>query len=426
MKATNITREAHGFVDVRRNGEGGVTYKCLKCGLVQEANAYYEADHKTMMAHAAQCSGEARQQPRAVQVHIGTDIEALNEQVKLFAGHIKACIPNGKDLTNDEAIALARISMATDLSPFIGEVWYIHGLGPHIGIRGLRRKAKEQGLYSKSFRAMRNEEIEEHDVRPCDVGYICELFRHDLTKEAAEINRLAGQPIIPIKPVVGIGIWRKRYEEIAQYKDDRVPHGKSPAWVAKKRAEADALSQAYDIGINLPYSDVGNHNLEVADTEDAGWSVIPEDPRDTALPVEYSRGRAKLFKAEEAAQVVQREVAHNAERHAQADASAAPNLDDTVAKYKDVELELPPWVEEIRAAVEAHPQASDPLTVSNGSFVKQLELSAGRKVPVEQFRAFVQVVLTHPLDEVTFGEAAVLMDVINADDFEAKVVGLLS
>jgi len=62
----------------------------------------------------------------------------------------------------------------------------------------------------------------------------------------------------------------------------------------------------------------------------------------------------------------------------------------------------------------------------NGGFVNQLEISAGRKVSVEQFRAFVEVVLTHPLDEVTFGEAAILMDVINGKDFEAQVVGLLS
>lgn len=414
MKATAQTHKATDFVDVRRNGEGGTTYKCLRCGLTREANAYSETDYKAMLNHAARCKGNAKPQIRAVQIHASTDIEAENELVRLFAGQIKACIPNGKDLTDSEAIGLARISMATDLSPFTGEIWYIPKKGPHIGIRGLRRKAKEQALYSKDFRAMRDEEIEEHDVRACDVGYICELFRHDLTKEAAQINQLAGQPVIPIKPIIGVGIWRLAYKEIAQYKDDSVPHTKSPAWVARKRAEADALSQAYDIGINLPYSDVGNHNLEIADTEDAGWSVVvPEENEAT-----------------------HRETAHNAERRAEAlanmqpwvaDASeaAAANFDPAVvAGYKDGTLELPTWVAEIRKAVEAHPESSDP--VHSGSFVKQLEVSAGRKVPVEQFRAFVQIVLGHLLDEVTYGEASILMDAINADDFEAKVVGLLS
>ena len=103
---------------------------------------------------------------------------------------------------------------------------------------------------------------------------------------------------------------------------------------------------------------------------------------------------------------------------------APATFQGVVAKYTNG-LELPVWVEEIRATVGAHPQASDPVG-GNGSFVKQLEISAGRKVPVEQFRAFIQIVLGHPLADITFGEASVLMDTINADDFEAKVIGLLS
>lgn len=397
MKATAKTRQAADLVDVRRNGEGNTTYKCLKCGFTIESNAYHEKEYKIMVQHAAQCNGQDT--ITAVVPVPKTDIEALNEHVKMLAGHIKKCIPNGETLESSEAIALARISMATDLSPFTGEVWYIPKKGPHIGIRGLRRKAKEQSLYSKSFRAMTPEEIKEHDVRTAagDVGCMCELFRHDLTKEAAEINQMAGSPVIAIKPIVGIGIWRKAYKEIAQYKDDPVPHGKSPAWVARKRAEADALSQAYDIGINLSYADEPSGYLEAADADDAGWSVLP--PED---------------------EVMRREAAINGERREQPTA----NFEAVIAAYKSGERELPPWVAEIRQAVEEHPKASDP--VDNG-MIQQLKMSATRKVAEGQFRAFVQVVLTHALEEVTFGGAAILMNnVINGPDFEARVVGLLS
>lgn len=399
MKATAKSRKVADFVDVRRNGQGGITYKCLKCDFTIETNAYHEKEYKTMVQHAAQCDGQDMTRA-VVQAHKDTDIEALNERVRLLAGHIKNCIPNGGALDDSEAIALARISMVTDLSPFTGEVWYIPKKGPHIGIRGLRRKAKEQSLYSKNFRPMTPEEIGEHDVRTDvgDVGYICELWRHDLTKDAAQINQMSAEVVIPIKPIVGIGIWRKAYKEIAQYKNDSIPHGKSPAWVARKRAEADALSQAYDIGINLPHADEPPGYLETADADDAGWSVLP--------PLED--------------EIIRREVAINGERREQ----PATDFEAVVAAYKSGERELPPWVAEIRQAVEEHPRASDP--VDNG-LIQQLKVSAARKVGKDQFRAFVQIVLPHALEEVTYGEAAILMnDVINGPDFEARVVGLLS
>lgn len=55
MKATETTQAAKDFVEVIRHDEGGVTYKCLKCGRTREANAYYDADHKAWMDHAAKC-----------------------------------------------------------------------------------------------------------------------------------------------------------------------------------------------------------------------------------------------------------------------------------------------------------------------------------------------------------------------------------
>jgi len=96
MKASKQTRETADFVDVRRNGEGGTTYKCLKCGHTVEANAYNEADYKMMLKHAANCTG-TKPEPKAVEVYNSTttDIAALNEHVKQLAGHIKASSRTG-------------------------------------------------------------------------------------------------------------------------------------------------------------------------------------------------------------------------------------------------------------------------------------------------------------------------------------------
>jgi len=55
-----------------------------------------------------------------------------------------------------------------------------------------------------------------------------------------------------------------------------------------------------------------------------------------------------------------------------------------------------------------------------------LNVSAQRKVAEAQFRAFVEIVLGNPLEDMTFGGSRVLMDVINGKDFEAQVVSLLS
>ena len=432
MKATAQTRRAALLVEVIRHGQG-VTYHCKKCGYEKEANAYYEADHNEMILHADRCVGTTKEEPSMknnVALEQYGERDALSEMVH----RVKHCVPNGKRLKDAEVLSLAQVALATGLNPFTGEIWYIPGKGPMAGIKGLRRRAREQSTYSVTLRAMSSVELEDHNVELGDVGRICELFRHDVLQKAVEINRIAGEMVVPVKPILGVGIWRK---------GDQIASSKSSTWMADKRAEADALRKGFDL-TELQYSDeVNGAQIEFMETA-GGWSVAPESKKDEIVTMrvdgklvtrriseeDEAMSREVVHNAKrEGDEAMHREVAHNAERRAEAfDASLpmpmASNLDDTIARYTDSKMELPAWVEEIRAAVEAHPQASDPVG-GNGSFVKQLELSAGRKVPVEQFRAFVQIVLTHPLDDVTFGEAAVLMNVINADDFEAKVVGLL-
>ena len=392
MKATAQTRRAALLVEVIRHDQG-LTYRCKKCGHVKEAHAYCAYAHKEMIRHADRCVGKTKEETSMTE---NAALQQYGERDTLseMTYRIKQCVPGGTRLQDNEVKSLAQVSLATGLNPFTGEIWYIPGKGPMAGIKGLRRRARKQSTYSVTLRAMRNDEPEEHNIKPGDVGRICELFRHDILAKAVEINRAAGEMVIPVKPILGIGIWRK---------GDQIASSKSATWMADKRAEADALRKGFDLS-ELQYSDeVNGSQVEFLETA-GGWSVMPEED-----------------------ETARREVAHNAERHAEADnaSTVAPDLDETIAKYKADADDgvLPTWIREIRAAVEAHPQASDPVG-GNGSFVKQLELSAGRKVSVEQFRAFVQIVLGHPLADITFGEASVLMDTINADDFEAKVASL--
>jgi hypothetical protein len=220
------------------------------------------------------------------------------KSLKHMAWRVKHCVPGGQRLGDDEAYSLAQIALATGLNPFTGEIWYIPGRGPMAGIRGLRRRAREQSTYSLDCRAMRGEEVTEHQIKPDDVGRTCALYRHDVLQRAVEINKAAGTEIVPVKPIIGVGIWRK---------GDNVPSGKSPVWVADKRAEADALRKAFDLS-ELPYSDeVNGISMESDDTTE--WTIIPEE-------------------------AIQREIVTNAERIAEIE--ELPHTEDAQAEIEQL------------------------------------------------------------------------------------------
>ncbi len=67
---------------------------------------------------------------------------------QIVIDRLRGMIVNGKNLTNQEIIALADYSLANDLNPFAGECYMIPNVGPTAGIAGYRRKAMEQ-LYKE-------------------------------------------------------------------------------------------------------------------------------------------------------------------------------------------------------------------------------------------------------------------------------------
>lgn len=191
------------------------------------------------------------------------------DRAKDIAAKIKLAVPGGAGLSDNEALSLATFAITSGLNPFTGECWYIPKKGPMAGIKGLRRKSSEQSLYSISIRAMDEGEVTEHEIQGKDVGRICQLYRHDILQEAVEINRAAGEVVIPLQPIIGVGIWRG---------GDQVARGKSAAWMASKRAEADALKKGFNIP--LPYSEEANGFDTVIEEEP--WEVLPPSEDKTA------------------------------------------------------------------------------------------------------------------------------------------------
>jgi len=64
-----------------------------------------------------------------------------------FAERLKLMVNNGRNLNDNEAMALAQYAVATDLNPFLSECYYLQGIGPGPGIAGWRKKAEEQLEY---------------------------------------------------------------------------------------------------------------------------------------------------------------------------------------------------------------------------------------------------------------------------------------
>lgn len=156
-------------------------------------------------------------------------------EVKALAARIMAVHPSAKRIGERGALLLAQLGVALGLNPLPG-TGHIHAwldddgfLAVHIGLEGRASLARRQSLYSVSTRPMRAEEADDHGLKPGDRGSIAELFRHDVTKQAAALG-------IPIKPIIGIGLARA---------NERVPKGRSLAWRASQRAIKDALRLAY-------------------------------------------------------------------------------------------------------------------------------------------------------------------------------------
>jgi len=174
------------------------------------------------------------------------------DEVKDLGVRLQSLMPSAQRFTTSEAMAVAQIAIAHRLDPFNGEVWGIKGddkwYGVMVGIKGLRkcatRQAKsEETVYWKEFVAVLPSKYGEPDT---SVVFEC-ILRDTATMQAygTALRTLtdSGVPykeavemIGPAPRVVGIGI--------------ASPNERSKMKInqrAKKRSEADALKQRFDV-----------------------------------------------------------------------------------------------------------------------------------------------------------------------------------
>lgn len=173
------------------------------------------------------------------------------------------------DFAERGALALAQVVVTTGLNPYVGEIWAlpkkqkggaIVGFTIMVGIKGLRRAARQQaeemGLvypyFRPTWRMLDEDEIALAGLCEGDRGLACELELF-LPADHVYYARYEHQPYT----LTGVGILRAASHSRME-----------PIQAMRKRAEADALKQGFD----LPFG-----------VEDNGDQVAPEDERDTAL-----------------------------------------------------------------------------------------------------------------------------------------------
>lgn len=204
--------------------------------------------------------------PTALQIY--ADRAEVNE----LAHRITKMLPSVQQLGNAGALALAQVSISLGLNPFIGELWAIPrkkgGFSLMCGIKGLRRAARIQakaddGMYVVTFRQVTQEEAAGLRINTGDLIRACDLYLDG--RKARAFQEFTGQ----IPRFTGIGVYRQGEATLM-----------NPIQVARKRAEADALKQAFDLPIGL------QEEVEQLANEDA--YPLPAEPA--------TRGRHKLLK----------------------------------------------------------------------------------------------------------------------------------
>jgi hypothetical protein len=177
-------------------------------------------------------------------------IYGKREDVLDLTKRLQATIPGGRKLSQDEALSLAQLSVAHGLDPFNGEAWIIPGSGLMVGIKGLRKAARraaneEDGTFWTEFIHV---PPSTYDAPEDAIVYECKLRDTISTQAWAKAVNIMTSANVPYKdaieaagpaPVrVGIGI-------ATPNEPSKMPIHQR----ARKRAEADAIKQRYDVSL---------------------------------------------------------------------------------------------------------------------------------------------------------------------------------
>lgn len=217
------------------------------------------------------------------------------DDVRELSTRIKTMLPGASKLSPNEIAALGQAALIHGLDPFNGEVWVIPGRGMMIGVKGLRKKAREQvkGNFWIDFREITNAEERERLRIPADaLAYEARLFdTENITAYANTVEKFskAGAPWEWIVETIGSKPYTVGYGVHLKGESTKM----LPVQAAMKRAEADAIKRRFDV----PFG------FEVSESEEpSGAGFIIEGEPDTGTSDESEqrkRDREALYGKDE-------------------------------------------------------------------------------------------------------------------------------
>lgn len=199
-------------------------------------------------------------------------------------------LPGADKLNAGQRLALAQGALAHGLDPFNGEIWMIPSRGLMIGVKGLRKKAREQvkGNFWCEFVEITDAEYRRRQRIPDGaLAYEARLFDSENLRTYAETcERLlkAGIPWEAVEKMVGAKPYTVGIGVLAAGEQTKM----QPAQCAMKRAEADALKRRFDVPFGLAVE------ADPEATEAGEW--IENEPAARPEPTPEERSAAEQAK----------------------------------------------------------------------------------------------------------------------------------
>ena len=180
-------------------------------------------------------------------------------------------LPGGAKLDKNAIAALAQGAILHGLDPLNGEIWYIPGRGLMVGIKGLRKKAREQvqGNFWIDFREITNpEERKRLRIPEGALAYEARLFDSENIRiyvDAVSQFTKAGIPWEAAREILGDKPYTSGIGVLAAGEQTKM----QPAQCAMKRAEADALKRRFDVPFGM------NVESDMEDSTGQPWADSP-------------------------------------------------------------------------------------------------------------------------------------------------------
>jgi len=204
------------------------------------------------------------------------------DDIREMADRIVKMMPGTVRLNQTEALTVAQIAVAHGLDPFNGEVWGLKGenekwYGTMVGIKGLRKCARRQAdSEGGTYWTEPPKRVDPKTYGAPETAIVYEIHLRDTVTMQAYGKSLhtliqAGMPYAEAVRMIGAApVWVGVGVATTDERSKMSIHAR-----AKKRAEADALKQRYDVQlIGVQYTEA---------SED-----IPEDaPQTEATDAEY-------------------------------------------------------------------------------------------------------------------------------------------